>query len=190
MVQNPYDTRSLSFLLKRIYYYRARYYCPKVQRFGSEAPMYSPSRSAKGCQTNFAPRTSRYVEIDSELSRLIAIRFYSAAGAIAVNVQEIPLYTYVNDTPVNRIDPSGLRAQPQTPGCDVVGGRGGFFDSPCAVKCCNAHDRCYEEADDFCDQSSWTRWIPPNQCTTCNLGVLRCLADAYMGYLGGRKGCS
>ena len=120
----------------------------------------------------------------------MAFRFYSVAGAFAINVQKLHLYAYTEDNPVNRTDPSGLYGGPQKLGCDVVGGYGGFFDSPCAKKCCNAHDRCYLEAEDFCDAASWVKRSPPNQCTTCNDAVLGCLADAFKGYLSGRKGCS
>jgi RHS repeat-associated protein len=172
-------------------YYRARYYASSLSRFLNEDPMYSPLYNAKTCRGSFTPRVSRYVEADPGLSMLMAFRFYNVAGAFAVNVQKLHLYAYADDNPVNRTDPLGLIAAPQVLGCDVVGGHGGFFDSPCAKKCCNAHDRCYSEATDFCDASTWIAKYPPRpQCDACNAAVLGCLADAFKGYLSGRKGCS
>lgn len=174
-----------------LYYYRARYYSTSLSRFLSEDPIYSPVFSSKRCRASFNPTLSRYIESDLELSRLMALRFYGVAGALALHVQKLHLYTYAEDNPINRTDPSGLIAAPQSRGCDVVGGHGGFFDSPCAKKCCDAHDQCYTDATDFCDASTWIATYPPRpQCDACNRAVLGCLAEAFKGYISGRKGCS
>lgn len=136
---------------------------------------------------------SRYIEKDRNLGRLLALRFYFVVSALAPNQQLLHLYTYTEDNPVNKRDPLGLISGPQAGGCDVVGGGGGFFDSPCAVKCCNEHDRCFERATVRCDMSSWWRYDPyffepATECDACNGGVLICLDKARV--TGGRKPCS
>ncbi len=177
-----------------MYYYRARYYSPGRSRFLSEDPRYSPLLQTKKCQSAYNPSVSRYVDIDGNLGSLMAFGFYQeAVPALGPNPQQLHLYTYANDNPVNRVDPMGLWAVfKQKEGCDVVGGRGGFFDSPCAKECCNEHDRCYEEAIGFCTALSWID--SPNiwdiSCKVCNAVVVKCLFNAYVNSGGsGRKNC-
>ncbi|MBN4054616.1 RHS repeat protein [Nitrospira defluvii] len=171
-----------------LYYYRARYFSSSIKRFISEDPLYSPLYKTKRCQSNYSPNVSRYIKIDQELSKLMAFGFFEVVRSFGVDPQRIHLYSYVHNNPVNLVDPMGLASVPKSPGCDVVGGKGGFFDSPCAKKCCDEHDQCFEDSLEFCTAGSWFRLARPGGCTSCNIEVLGCLADAAGGSGGGRKG--
>ncbi len=177
-----------------LYYYRARYYSPTNERFLTEDPMYSPLFNTSNCLANYSPSISRIIELDRGLAILLRFRFFRAASGLTPNPQQLHLYAYANNDPVDKADPTGLRADPQTPGCDVVGGLPGF-GSPCAVKCCNAHDRCFEQARfSFCDQTTWLEMIFPYgkyggksrlECYDCNRTVARCIVKC--GVSGSRK---
>ncbi len=173
-----------------LYYYRARFYSPRLGRFVSEDPLDSPLINASKCMGNYSPSVSRLIKMDGHLSQLFGFGFYTmtALSALAPDSQKLHLYTYAENSPVNNIDPEGLRALPQTPGCDVVGAIPGFFQSNCAKKCCNEHDDCYLKAKAWCDANSW---LPGTyysvQCTRCNLRVVVCLSAALV--IGKRKDC-
>ena len=114
--------------------------------------------------------------------------FWKYAPAIGVNPKLLHLYGYADNDPVNRADPTGLRAGPQVPGCDLIPDL-----NPCMTECCNEHDRCYQNAPfSWCDMSSWKDLFRrPTRaradCMDCNLAAVRCI----MGSLspGGRKPC-
>ena len=146
--------------LAGLYSYRARYYSPTLQRFTSEDPLHSPQRkmTGLGCQGNYAPNLSWYLDVDPGIALLMMFRFNGFANSLAVNPQQLHLYTYVYDNPVNKNDPMGLLAAPQTAGCDP--GDWGF--NRCATKCCNEHDDCYKRAYlSWCDQSTWLEQFFP-----------------------------
>jgi len=193
---NPFQYTARENDRTGLYYYRARYYVPAQGRFMSEDPVSSPLLMASKCLSTYAPSVSRLVEIDPGLGMLLRLRLYGFASALAVNPQHLHLHAYANDTPLNRTDPEGLRADPQTPGCDVVGGLPAF-GTPCAVKCCNEHDRCFERAYlSLCDQTTWLEMLFPYgryagksrlECYDCNRTVVGCIAKALI--VGGRKDC-
>jgi RHS repeat-associated protein len=170
-----------------LYYYRARYYSPAIRRFLSEDPLYSPLYNAKKCLGNYNPSVSRYIERDRGLSLLLSLRFglYSIVLGFKPNPQQLHLYTYANDNPVNMVDPMGLLCGPQSPGCDRV-----WDFNPCATKCCNEHDDCYCRSMGWCDESSWYS-IPGGpdynwDCDVCNTVVANCLWDAATSGSNGR----
>jgi RHS repeat-associated protein len=175
-----------------LYYYRARYYSPTLSRFLSEDPLYSPLQQAKKCKSNFTPSVSNYIETDRNLSQLMALKFYQFVGALGPNPQQIHLYTYTNDNPINGTDPLGLAvipnppAGPQNAGCDP--GNWGA-SSPCVPKCCDAHDQCY--VDNRCNAGSWVVGLVPAQCITCNTTVVKCLVRSAISSIGGgrKDGC-
>ncbi len=178
-----------------LYYYRARYYNSGVKRFLSEDPMYSPLHRASKCLGSYSPRVSRYTEIDRNLVPLLMLRFYDVTSALVLNSQKLHLYSYADNDPTNKVDPEGLRAAPQSPGCDVVGDlpgkAGNFFNSPCAKQCCNVHDDCFTNAYSWCDMSTWLEFyfnIPFKRydCMWCNIDVVRCLGQVA---ISGRKDC-
>jgi RHS repeat-associated protein len=162
-----------------LYYYRARYYAPSLQRFLNEDPLFSPLFKTSNCSDSYSPNVSRYIESDPGLSPLLRLRIYTDAVvfALAPNPQQIQLYTYANDNSINKVDPFGLRANSQNPGCDAVGKLGGVFTSTCGVKCCNAHDSCYQSANGWCDAGSWLGIGNP-ECNACNQAVVKCLWNA------------
>jgi RHS repeat-associated protein len=174
-----------------LYYYRARYYSPTLQRYISEDPLHSPSRQniLSKCHGDYAPNVSWYLDVDSGMALLMMFRFYGVANSFAVAPQQIPLYTYVADNPVNRFDPMGLYAAPQTPGCDP--GNWGF--NRCATKCCNEHDECYKRAYfSYCSQATHIEPFLHNggtriECWECNNAVYRCLARATWHWGSRRK---
>jgi RHS repeat-associated protein len=188
---NPFAYTGREVDADGLYYYRARYYHPGLARFLSEDPEFSQPSSGAGCRSGGEPSPLRYIEIDRGLAPLLVLRFYSASQGVGVNPQSMHLYAYANGNPVNRRDPTGLRAAPQTPGCDAVG----WWLEPlnrCARSCCNEHDRCYERASSWCDQSSWldpfrVRDMYKPDCVECNRAVVRCILKGNI--TGGRKGC-
>lgn len=176
--------------LAGLYYYRVRYYSSTLQRFVTEDPLHSPLLNASKCQSSYAPNPSWYVEMDQNLAPLIMLRFYSVINALGANPQQIPLYTYVHDNPVNKIDPTGLYVGvPQIPGCD----RPVPDFNRCQTKCCNEHDDCYKRALVYCSETSWKEQFLPFQhrtrveCEECNSTVLRCYFKAFGQW--GRKNC-
>jgi len=110
--------------------------------------------------------------------------YLSISGSILrINPQQIDLYAYVENSPIMKTDPTGLIAAPQVPGCD------GIPDfNRCMKKCCNAHDRCYEKAPSWCDNSSWIETVPYRpDCAECNLKVMKCVAKSFIPWR--RKSC-
>lgn len=172
------------------YYYRARYYGPELGRFFSEDPLYSPMYNAMKCRGNFAPDVSQLIEIDRNLAPLMRFGFYDSITAYGSNPQHLQMYVYTNNNPLNNVDSTGLRAGPQSPGCDIYGNVPGFPQSSCAKKCCNDHDDCYINANSWCDA---TTWIDPTasfrrpDCLRCNRTVVECLARNRP--TNGRKPC-
>lgn len=88
------------------------------------------------------------------------------------------LYAYAQSNPMRFSDPKGL----DSVGCDLPAFAGVLSnDSPCALACCAAHDKCY---DNFkCTAGSWLNpagQYSPAGCTLCNGGVearfAKCLA--------------
>ena len=174
-----------------LYSYRTREYSPVLHRFLTEDPEVGLVPSDTACRSTAAPSPLRYVEIDGGLEPLIAHRFYAAAHGAIVKPQLMHMYEYANSDPVNRRDPLGLRAAPQTPGCDV-GGALLETVNICARSCCNEHDRCYERASSWCDQSSWlVRFGRPDayrpDCIRCNHAAVSCILKTMI--IAGRKGC-
>lgn len=168
------------------YYYRARYYGPTMSRFLSEDPLYSPMYNAMKCRGSFAPSVSRLVDV-GDLAPLMRHGFKEAVSAFSINPQHISLYIYTEDNPINKIDPNGLRAGNQPPGCDW------FPDfNPCATKCCDVHDKCFKDASDWCDVTTWV--LPANnptrysQCDFCNTVVAHCLWKAATSSGTGKSG--
>jgi RHS repeat-associated protein len=193
---NPFQyTNRENDSLAGLYSYRARYYSPTLQRFTSEDPLHSPLRKMTGssCQGNSAPNLSWYLDVDPGIALLMMFRFNGFANSLAVNPQQLHLYTYVYDNPINKNDPMGLLAAPQTAGCDP--GDWGF--NRCATKCCNEHDDCYKRAYlSWCDQSTWLEQFFPYgkygnrtrvECQECNSAVVRCLARATWHWGSRRK---
>jgi len=174
-----------------LYYYRSRYYHSELERFLSEDPEFSSWFNGTACRSNSGPSPLRYLEMDRGLEALFGLRSYSAAQGVGVNPHLMHLYAYATSNPINRRDPMGLRAAPQAPGCDVVGW---WLETinPCARSCCNEHDRCYEHASSWCDQSSWlTSFGGPDMyrpdCVECNRTVVSCILKGNI--TGGRKEC-
>jgi len=177
-----------------LYYYRNRYYSPVLQRFTTEDPLHSPLRKMSGlsCQGNYAPNISWYLDVDPGLALLMMSRFYEFANSFAVDPKQLHLYTYVYNNPVSKIDPEGLYADPQTPGCDQ------FPDfNRCATQCCNEHDDCYKRAAlSRCTSRTWLEQYFPYgkygsrtrvECEECNSTVVRCIARATWHWGSRRK---
>ena len=178
-----------------LYYYRARFYHPELQRFISEDPIYSPVYTGSSCQRNLSPSVSQYLDVDRRLARLSLSGIISSTNAGTVNSQQIHLYEYGLNNPVNRVDPKGLRSAPQEAGCDYLRDLpsslgGNVFKSPCVAQCCNVHDSCYTNAKGWCDMYSWISVKPFDECDTCNLTAVRCIVRAAASSIGGRKDCS
>jgi hypothetical protein len=61
------------------------------------------------------------------------------------------------------------------------------------TRCCDEHDRCYEDAPfSWCDHRTWWDFVrrPTTarvDCMDCNIRVLGCIARSLS--LGGRKSC-
>jgi RHS repeat-associated protein len=190
---NPFQfTSRENDTIAGLYYYRARYYGTTLQRFMSEDPLHSPLRSALKCQSSYAPNPSWYVEMDPNLAPLIMFRYYGVMNSLGVNPQQIHLYAYVHDNPVNKIDPTGLYGVPQIPGCD----RPVPDFNKCQTKCCDEHDDCYIRAMGYCSATSWLEQFFPYgkygnrnrvECEECNSVALRCYFKAFGQW--GRKDC-
>jgi len=166
-------------------YYRARYYSPYLSRFLTEDPLHAPMRKSlsSSCQVDFTPDVSWYVDLDPGSALLLMYRLHPGSQLLYVNPQSIPLYTYVYNNPVNKMDPTGLYADPQTRGCD------NFPDfNPCATKCCDAHDACYLKGYfSRCTQTTWLEQFFPYgryasrtrlECEECNSAAIQCMARA------------
>jgi hypothetical protein len=150
--------------------------------------MYSAVFSGSTCGRERAPHPSRYAEIDRDLVSFLALKFFQYAAVMGTNPQLLHPYAYADNDPVNKSDPTGLRASPQTPGCDRVPDL-----TPCVTQCCNDHDRCFQNAPfSWCDESSWRDFFqrPARSridCLDCNITVAKCLIRSLT--LGGRKDC-
>jgi hypothetical protein len=107
------------------------------------------------------------------------------------------LYAYVQNNPVNRVDPKGLESGEfgglggsngtNTSGNGNFGG--GFRDQDdkcssitsfmnkqyCKRECCKAHDRCYKQHR--CNASSWIGSLTGanGQCNSCNSTAASCI---------------
>jgi len=77
------------------------------------------------------------------------------------------VYRYVFNSPLNFYDPLGLKAKPQKKGCDGIPG---WFETPCRLRACEKHDRCYTA--NCCDSSSWQLGKGTKACNKCNRDVL------------------
>ncbi|HPF99800.1 MAG TPA: RHS repeat-associated core domain-containing protein [Kiritimatiellia bacterium] len=85
----------------------------------------------------------------------------------------ISVYRYCLNSPANLVDTVGLwpwTHKPQKPGCDGVPDG---FETPCVRRCCDKHDKCYEQ--NFCTACSWAVPIPPS-CAGCNARAVACIA--------------
>jgi RHS repeat-associated protein len=176
-----------------LYYYRARYYSSLLSRFLGEDPLHSPIRKSLGlrCQVDFTPNLSWYADLDPSSALLLMYRVKRGPELLAYDPKGIPLYSYVYDNPINKMDPTGLYSDPQTAGCD------NFPDfNSCATKCCDAHDACFSRAYfSRCTQTTWLEQFFPYgkyasrtrlECEECNSAALRCMARATWHW--GRKG--
>jgi len=173
-----------------LYYYRARYYRPTSQRFVGEDPISSPLRQSKRCQQKYTPRAVDLAEVDRSLTRLLMLRYQNAVRALGLNPQKLHAYAYADNAPLNKLDPMGLLAGPQLPGCDKVAPVAKYLS--CAFDCCDAHDTCYANAKSWCDDTSWTD--PINEfkrpdCWDCNRAVIGCFLYNATN-IGSRKPCN
>ncbi len=81
-------------------------------------------------------------------------------------------------------DPLGLWSAPSKQGCDFIPDY-----NPCMAKCCDEHDRCFEQAKGYCTMMS-VFYKTDTDCDTCNRNVFKCAWKAIgLGPGGGRKGC-
>jgi RHS repeat-associated protein len=148
-----------------LYYYRARYFEPSLQRFISEDPILSAGRPD----------------------------FPYLVLKMRTEPQQLNGYSYVANNPVHFVDPYGLwlgQGQPngnEWPGyteqnwkCDPPFR---LFDkrSSCTRQCCIFHDACFQEWG-----CNWTsvislHWFDPKPppCTACNFRALICFMDNY-----------
>ena len=169
-----------------LYYYRARYYSPTLDRFVSEDPKYSPTFLGSQCKAADTPNPSQYSDLNRGFAPILGLGFAYASrldSTLNVNPQRMHLYTYTENDPIDKTDPTGLVAAPQIPGCDRIGNW-----NPCMTKCCDEHDKCYERAESWCDESSWREGrVYRPECRDCNLAALRCIARSFIP--GRRKDC-
>ena len=86
------------------------------------------------------------------------------------------LYGYVGNASIYKFDYLGL----DNPGCDIVGAIP-FFENNCRLKCCAAHDECYDM--NGCKASSWFSTVNPfsrcTPCDQCNKDVVTCINDCF-----------
>jgi hypothetical protein len=153
----------------------------------SEDPKYSPYHSSYDPQTSYNPSVSNYMERDPNVPRF---GMRGACSSMYLDARLLHLYGYADGNPINLIDPEGLWAGPQSPGCDYIPG-----ETPCMTACCNEHDRCYQRAYlNFCDMTSWPEYFSAFsnrtrvECWQCNTGVAKCIICCLTG-IGGRKDC-
>jgi hypothetical protein len=168
-------------------YYRARYYNSKGSRFLSQDPLHSPLEKWKSCRAANAPSVYDLLEIDDTLAPLLRFRSINAVMAAGLSPTKAHPYAYAENSPLLKLDPLGLYAGPQTPGCDVVGPGAQFLS--CSFDCCDAHDDCYTNSTSFCTQASWTRPNSDPQCWACNVAVAKCFARNASN-IGSRKPCN
>jgi RHS repeat-associated protein len=162
-----------------LYYYRARYYYPGLHRFISEDPKYSPYHGSYDPATSYNPSVSNYMERDPNVP-LFGMR--GACPSMYLDSRLLHLYGYANGNPTNLIDPEGLTAGPQSPGCDYI-----EPETKCMTACCDEHDRCFKRAMEFCDMSSWLEKFPRRfGCLRCNVRVAKCIICCWTG-IGKRK---
>ena len=134
--------------LAGLYYYRARYYDTSLHRFVSEDPLLAPLQNSAFAAASGPCRLSH----DSVWILPLLIRSRSRDL-----VQLLNAYAYVGDSPVNRRDPTGLRADPACLGkcrlsyailcslaCDV------FIEIPPVFIACNA--ACFAASELECDK--------------------------------------
>ena len=101
--QNPFQYTGRENDGTGLYYYRARYYHPSLQRFLSEDPMHSPMSPDTKCGRAVAKGPTRYLQIDQNLVPLFATGFTSlAASAVGVSPQSMNLHTYADNDPINK----------------------------------------------------------------------------------------
>lgn len=173
-----------------LYYYRARYYRPTSQRFIGEDPISSPLRQSKRCQQKYTPRSVDLAEVDRSLIRLLMLRYQSAVRALGLNPQKLHAYAYADNAPLNKLDPMGLLAGPQLPGCDRVTPVAQYLS--CSFDCCDAHDTCYANAKSWCDETNWTDPINEYKrpdCWDCNRAAIGCFLYNATN-IGSRKPCN
>jgi len=163
-----------------LFYYRARYYSASAMRFVTEDPKDTPLFEVSRGRSVGSPNLDRYLARDIELSKLLVLRLINVTRASSVDPKMINLYTYADDNPLNLVDPEGLAASPQVPGCDYVGR---VLSSDCSVGCCNAHDACYVRS--CCTMASWLPGVGTPACKQCNDTIARCLRGCEC--LSGRK---
>lgn len=138
-------------------YYGYRWYVPELQRWPNSDPI---------AEMGFA--RLRYTKVRH-------IRMTSAKdGGPSSNAKyfqqrsQKPLYGFVFNNPVNRMDLVGL----DSPGCDVVPP---IAESACRLECCAEHDHCYRQNN--CTAWSWLiTWCPWSRCGRCNVVVIGCFA--------------
>jgi RHS repeat-associated protein len=102
-----------------LYSYRARYYSPMLQRFLSEDPLGIRSPALNGCNIDRVALAALTSGLGSETitsSDLSPAEVFDILQTPAIPQPETDLYIYVNNDPVNALDPAGLQ-----------GGRGKFL---------------------------------------------------------------
>jgi len=141
-----------------LYYYRARYYNPILERFISEDPILSAGRA----------------------------EFLFMVPKMLIRPSELNGYSYVQNNPLYFVDPYGLWlgfGQPngnEWPGYwqqDWECTRPIWWDrDSCTRKCCIYHDACFQEWGCNFTSVISLHWFDPKppRCTVCNQQALAC----------------
>lgn len=150
-----------------LYFYRARYYNPTIERFISE----DPARLRGGIDFY------EYVE-DNPLSWVdpsgLSLQSTEGYQPSSPGGSGPPLFLYPNG---NSWPSSAYYPQDQK--CSAPGKLGPMMDSkPCMLSCCQAHDGCY--ASNLCNASSWGGNLRGynRPCQQCNSQLIDCLSQA------------